>query len=164
MFQKRKMQQIQYYTHEICFSHIDNDGEQYYQPKFYLNQKAFDLEPMESVILVLENCGANWFRQGMLQDMVHVNGRFEFAKTSAKQLCLYVQNYSSFAHIQVEQGTELSSLLNQSEIIYKNVGIPVDFFAVEKDPGWTTNNDDDEIPVDEQENPEVYYVKIFKKT
>lgn len=155
------MQQILYYTHELCFSQVGSDGEQYYQPKYYLNQKPFDLEPMEDVILILENCGANWFRQGILHEMALVKGRFEFTPQSARQLCLYIRNYSDHAHIHVEAGTELSSLLNQSEIIFKTVGIPVDFLAVEKDPGWT-KTDEDAAPATE-EIPSVYYVKIVKK-
>lgn len=154
------MQQILYYTHEICFSHVGNDGEQYYQPKFYVNNKAFDLEPMEEVVVILENCGANWFRHGILHEMVLVNNRFEFSQQSSKQLCLYLRNYSDHTHIHVEQGTELSSLLNQSEILFKNVSIPVDFFAVEKDPGWASNTEE-EVATDDI--PEIYYVKIAKK-
>lgn len=164
-----KMQQIVYYTHEICFSHMGQDGEQYYQPKFYISHKPFDLEPMEDIVVVLESCGANWFRTGISHDMMLANGKFEFAKNSPKQLCLLVRNYSDQAHIHVEQGTELVSLLDQSEIIYKIVGIPTEFFRnprPDANAGWTSNAEDDKTideDDDEEEIREMYYVKIFKK-
>lgn len=156
------MQQIQYYAHELCFAH-EKEADQYHQLKFYRNQKAFNLEPMEDVILVLTNCGANWFRQGILHDMVYVNGKFEFAQTSSKQLCLYIRNYSDQAHIQVEKGSQMSSLLNRPEIIYKMVSLPRNFLCpsrgvdAEIDAGWTSNaeNLDDGIDI-----PEIYVVEI----
>lgn len=164
MFQKKKMQQIQYYAHEHCFAH-ENDADQYHQLKFYRNQKTFNLEPMEDVILVLTNCGANWFRQGVLHDMVYVNGRFEFAKTSSKQLCLYIRNYSDQACIHVEAGSQMSSLLNRPEIIYKMTSIPRDFLCpspqvdVEIDAGWTSNA---ENVVDESDISEILHIRIGK--
>lgn len=156
------MQQILFYTHEICFSHAGPDGEQYYEPRFYRNKETFHLEPNEDAILVLKNCGPNWFRQGILHNMDYVNGRFEFAPQPAQQLCLYIRNYSDQAYIEVERGTELSALLQQSEIIFKIVGLPTDTCppveADHQEAGWTSNA---EKSVNEMS--EVYYVKIFKK-
>lgn len=158
------MQQIVYYTHEICFSHVGDDGEQFYAPKFYISQQAFNLEPMEDVVLVLENCGADWFRQGICHDMILNNGKWEFGKNSPKQLCLYIRNYSDQARIHVEQGTELSSLLNQMEIIFKVVGIPMEFFrGPPANTGWASDAENPTTIDDEEENREIYYVKIFKK-
>lgn len=182
--QQQQLQQIVYYSHEICFSHTngsDGAADQYYQPKFFLNAKTFHLAPMEDIVVVLESCGANWFRTGISHDMTMTNNgcRFEFTKTSPKQLCLYVRNYSDQAHITVEQGTELISLLNKSEIIYKIVAIPVEFFRMPRpDSGinkdWVSHAADEEeeeegeATVTEEEmegnSQEFYYVKIFKKT
>lgn len=159
------MQQIVYYTHEICFSHVGEDGEQFYAPKYFMNQQAFNLEPMEEVVVVMENCGAAWFRTGISHDMILNNGQWEFSKNSPKQLCLFIRNYSEQARIFVEQGTELSSLLNQMEIIFKLVNIPIEFFRGRgTNVDWVSDAENlNTIDDEEEENREAYYVKIFKK-
>lgn len=162
------MQQIVHYNHNICFSHMGEEGEQYYEPKYFINRAAFDLAPMEDVVVVLGSCGGNWFRQGISHDLVIKNGRWEFSQSVPKQLCLYIRNYSDQARIHVEQGTELSSLLNQHEILFKVAAIPIDFFnrgPSSTDAGWTSNAEQniDEEEEEEEEKQSVYYVKIFKK-
>lgn len=149
------MQQILHYN--ICFLE-EAAGSQTYRPTFYVNERAYELEPLADAILVLNNCGANWFCKGIVHEMEFQANRYTYADKSPKHLCLYIRNYSDQVRIQVEQGAELSSLLSNQKILYDLVTVPVDFCyqpQVKKTTQLATND-----PVFEFEKPTVAYVNI----
>lgn len=123
------MQQVVLFGSDVCFSQITEDGDNYYSDAYYKSLSTFRIQPNEDVILILKTCGSYWFRGAVAHDLEFENDRFVLTKKPPRQIAVLVRNYSTDSYIHVEAGSRLSVLLNQPELLYKLVTIPVPVMA-----------------------------------
>lgn len=176
------MQKIVHYNQDICFSRMADTPDQFYCPAYYKSAIDFEMDPQEEIIVVLQQCGDAWFRQGIAHEMAVTNGKFCLANRGPFQLALTLRNFSDHATILVEEGSSLFWLLNCNEIIFKLIIIPVHtLWKVQQEISWKTEmnttdstivkeTDKDETQEEEEEACEdddvnknmMYYVRIVK--
>ena len=62
------MQKIIVFSQTICYSKVKvhpYNRDQFYDVAYFVNEKAFTMEPMEEVILMIQGCGDYWMRKIM---------------------------------------------------------------------------------------------------
>lgn len=119
------MQKIVVYNQLVCHQKMrDNFNASQYQA-----DTSFVIQPMEDILVLIYNCGNNWFQHGMSfemrwsksqQRMLPAGGGNRF------QMCLWVKNYSTQCQVRVTKGSKLMDLLDQPDIINKLCHIPVE--------------------------------------
>lgn len=171
------MQKIVHYNQDLCFSRTTGFPEQFFKPQYYVSAVAFEMDPQEEIIVVLQQCGDSWFRQGVAHELGLIDGKFSLVNRGPFQLCLSLRNFSDYATILVGVGTPLTRLLAQNEILYQLTVIPVQtlwrvhqansFLKTEKVPvtASTDNNTIDEAEEGEIQDSDdddnlMYYVRI----
>ena len=118
-------QQVILYRQTQCYNRLEENAclTQYYNAQFYENQTSFNIDPNEEVIIVLRNCGQNWFRHAMTYEMQFVENRWIVTSPHPWQACILIKNHSDRTALHVEEHSTLAALLEQTEIIHKLVHI-----------------------------------------
>lgn len=113
------MQKLVFYYRIACGNVGDDD------PQNYKNRQAFTIEPGETVLFIIRNCGNSWLRHG-LSFALRKDGRGNFyvRRKRPYSLCLWVQNTSDKIGLFIEEGTTLTAVLAEPEIFYRLCHIP----------------------------------------
>jgi hypothetical protein len=86
---------------------------------FYKSDNTYTIEPLESVLLIIQNCGDYWFGQGFSHQLnLNDNGQLVYSEPNFPfQLCLFVKNTSPNTVFHVYENSSLSMLLAQSKLL-----------------------------------------------
>jgi hypothetical protein len=123
------MSQIFVYGGQYCFSQLDRyhgsyeDIDDLYSTDYYTSLKSFTIPPKKEVVIILRSCGSYWFRSGLIHHMKMINNQFVTTRELPHQLAMLIRNYSDETFLHVEEGSLLSGLLSQPELLFKLVSV-----------------------------------------
>jgi len=127
-------QKLIYYNQDACFSRIKafteesrwHEVDKFYDPYFYKNEDDFSIAPDDDILIIMLNCGSNWFGHGVLSQFYFNNTEFSYSpEPTSFRMCIWIKNICQKktpkrnTTLHVPAGTPLSRLLMQSDIIYK---------------------------------------------
>ena len=119
-----EQQQVIYYTQTVCYTRMKDNSclDQYYDARYYKNDQSFTIEPNEDILLVIRNCGNHWFRHALSYETRLRENKTSFRLGTGNvpfQQCLWIKNSHSTKGHYVEEGTTLSAILSEPEILFK---------------------------------------------
>jgi hypothetical protein len=112
------MQKIIFY-HQTP-GHIPTQGEvmdHNYDSRYYKSESNFFINPLEDIIIILQNCTNYFFGKGLSLPLTLQNDRFMHNLQPPCQIALWVKNISRTKTLQVYSNSTLAFLLSQHKII-----------------------------------------------
>jgi hypothetical protein len=108
------MQKLVFYTQHVTYT---PPSDNIYDTIYYKNDKTFTIEPLETVVVIIQNCGDYWFGQGFSQQLVLKNEKLVHShNTTPFQLCLYIKNTCPNTIYHVYEHSTLSLLIAQPKL------------------------------------------------